>query len=226
VEAGASNGDTRERIRQLALELLVKFGVRGCTFGDIADELGITRANVHYHFGSKNALIDEVVSSYVEATTERFRAVWVDEAMSLAEKVQASISINRGRYDAFNASQSGQAWSLVTRMRGEEDALSPESVAVVRKFTTDLHASILVGMQQAVQRGELSPQAPLGDVVTQLVNIVNSAGLTTMDARNFERLEAVYRGFLEMLLAAYGGDASAQEGAQRTRTRVAPVRRR
>lgn len=220
------NGDTRERIKQLALELLVKFGVRGCTFGDIADELRITRANVHYHFGSKNALIDEVVSSYVEATTDRFRAVWVDDTMLLAEKVRATIAINRGRYDAFNASQSGQAWSLVTRMRGEEEALSPESVAVVRKFTTDLHASIMEGMQQAVQRGELSPQAPLGDVVTQLVNIVNSAGLTTMDARNFERLETVYRGFLEMLLVAYGGGASAQDGAQRTARAPVASRRR
>lgn len=145
--------------------------------------------------------------------------------MSLAEKIEATVAINRSRYDAFNGSQSGQAWSLVTRMRGEEEALSAESVAVVRKFTADLHAAILLGMQQAVQRGELSPQAPLGDVVTQLVNIVNSAGLTTMDARNFERLEAVYRGFLEMLLAAYGG-ASAPGGAQQAARAPAASRRR
>ncbi|WP_447778134.1 TetR/AcrR family transcriptional regulator [Variovorax boronicumulans] len=197
----------RDRIKQLAQELLVKYGVRGCTFSDIAKVLSITRANVHYHFGSKSALIDEAVASYISMTTDRFRSVWVNESKLLEEKVHATIAINRSRYDYFNSTTSGQSWSLITRMRGEEDALSAKSVAVVHQFTVDLYSSIMAGMEQAVRRGELSAEAPLPDVVTQLVNIINCAGLTTMDTRSFERLEAIYRGFLRMLLAAYGSEA-------------------
>lgn len=199
-----AGSDMRERIQYVAQELLVKVGVRGCTFGDIAEKLQITRANVHYHFGSKSDLIDAVIARYISEVTERFRSVWVNEAMTVAQKVEATIALNRARYEHFNANGGGQGWSLITRMRGEEDALSAESSKTVHQFSKDLADAVLIGLNQAIQVGELRSDAPAQEICVQLVNIINCAGLTTMDALDFSRLEAVYRSFLRMLLAAYG----------------------
>lgn len=204
----AGSDDMRERIRLLALQLLVRFGVRGCTFGDIADALSITRANVHYHFGSKTALIDEVVADYVEATAQRLRLLWSHETLSLDEKIEATIALDRARCDSV---ESGQAWNLITRMRGEEDALSAKSISVVRQFTVDLGKSVLFGMEQAVRQGELASDTPVEDVAVHLVNIIDTAGLTTMDADGFGRLETVYRGFFRMLVAAHPGQTDVSE---------------
>ena len=43
----------RDRVKELALEFLIKHGYRGVSFGDLADALETTRANIHYHFGNK-----------------------------------------------------------------------------------------------------------------------------------------------------------------------------
>ena len=51
----------RERIKQVAAELLIKHGYRGLSFRQISDLLNTTRANLHYHFGSKDGLVEEVL---------------------------------------------------------------------------------------------------------------------------------------------------------------------
>ena len=206
----------RSRIEALAQELLVKYGVRGCTFNEIAEELGITRANVHYHFGNKSDLVDEVIARYITDMTERFRLVWVAADRSISDKIEGTIALNRARYATYNQNGGGQGWSLITRMRGEEDALSAQSVRTVRQFTKDLAEAVQLGLQQAIARGELVADAPLQDIGIQLVNIINCAGLTTMDALDFARLEEVYRSFQRMLLAAYGRPPAARRASARS----------
>ncbi|MGK8890307.1 TetR/AcrR family transcriptional regulator [Burkholderia gladioli] len=55
----------REKIKQVATELLISRGFNGTSYGDIATRLGVTTTNIHYHFGNKQALVDEVVADYV-----------------------------------------------------------------------------------------------------------------------------------------------------------------
>lgn len=203
--AAAPEADMRQRIKAVATELLVKHGYRGASFGDIAEALGTTRANIHYHFGNKNALIEEVLEDYVSSTLERFRTVWTDMRSSLADKVEGTIAFNRERYSRFNASSdNGNPWSLIARMRGDSDALSPKSIATLRRFASELATFATIGVANAVSRGELAMASPIEDIVIQLVSIANSAGPITQDAASFQRLEELYRAFLRTTEAAYG----------------------
>lgn len=210
--------DMRERIKSLAAKLLIKHGYRGVSFGDIADRLSTTRANIHYHFGNKNSLVEEVTDEYVTATLARFRSIWTDTDTALDLKLDATIAFNRQRYDEFNVGDDdGLSWSLVARMRADSDALSPRSVASVQRFASDLTNAIRVGISCAVARGELSTATPVEDVVAMLVNIINSAGLVTQDAARFDQLELIYRAFLRTVVAAYGsrGRGAAPRKAKR-----------
>src|SRR5690348_11389743 len=94
--------DMRQRIKSLAAKLLNKHGCRGVSFGDIADRLSTTRANIHYHFGNKNSLVEEVTDEYVTATLAKFRSIWTDTETPLTLKLDATIAFNRLRYDEFN----------------------------------------------------------------------------------------------------------------------------
>ncbi|WP_291772831.1 TetR/AcrR family transcriptional regulator [Castellaniella sp.] len=217
--------DMRERIKLLAAKLLIKHGCRGVSFGDIADRLSTTRANIHYHFGNKNSLVEEVTDEYVTATLAKFRSIWTDTETPLALKLDATIAFNRLRYDEFNVGDDdGLSWSLVARMRADSDALSPRSVASVQRFASELTSAITVGISSAVGRGELSSSTPIEDVVALLVNIINSAGLVTQDAARFDQLELIYRAFLRTVVAAYGHqDLRAAPGPAKRKLAAVPT---
>ena len=198
----------REKIKTVATELLIRRGYRGASFGDIAEALSTTRANIHYHFGNKNALIEEVIEDYVRSTVARFHEIWTNNNSTLAEKIDATMAFNRQRYRRFNSpTDNGHSWSLISRMRADSDSLSPKSLATLRRFASELATAVTIGVAGAVSRGELSPATPVNDVVVQFVGIVNSAGPITQDAANFDRLEQLYRAVLNTTMAAYGAAA-------------------
>jgi AcrR family transcriptional regulator len=194
----------RSDIKAVATALLNKHGCRGMSFGDIAAVLATTRANIHYHFGNKDALIDEVLDDYVTCTLETFRAIWTAPETSLQEKIAETAAFNRERYVKFNTEEHGRPWSLIARMRGDSDALSAGSIATLRRFAAELAIDVSEGVRLAIQNGELAADAPVPIIVLQFVSMVNSAGPITQDAGSFERLEELYAAFLETVTAAYG----------------------
>ena len=208
--AKRDRSDMRDRIKATATDLFVRHGFRGVSFGDIAPALDITRANIHYHFGNKQKLLEEVLEDYVDDTLARFRRIWTSGDRSFEEKIEATIALNRERYAQFNSSRSrGRPWSLIARMRNEMDVIGEYAEKTLKRFARDLSTYIQEATEAAIRRGELVADAPVEQIVVQLVSIANSAGPITQDAGSFERLERLYRAFLTTVMAAYGPDRSA-----------------
>jgi AcrR family transcriptional regulator len=59
------NTDTREEIRQVALELFAHKGFEQTSLREIAERLDITKAALYYHFPSKEELLGDVVEPIV-----------------------------------------------------------------------------------------------------------------------------------------------------------------
>lgn len=53
-----------EEILDSAYQLIVEKGYHGFSYADIADEIGIRKASIHYHFPTKDALVLAVVQRY------------------------------------------------------------------------------------------------------------------------------------------------------------------
>jgi AcrR family transcriptional regulator len=53
MQATQTMQDTRSRILETAEHFLRTRGYSGFSYGDIADAVGTTKANVHHHFGTK-----------------------------------------------------------------------------------------------------------------------------------------------------------------------------
>ena len=196
----------REQIKKVATELLITHGVRGLRFGDIAERLSITRANIHYHFGTKKKLIEEVIEEYVITTLEQLGRIWKDPARSHQDKTRKMMEFNRTRYARFNPpGMSGRPWSLISRMRLEADQLSEAAQADLKRFTTTIEAYIDYSVEEALRKGELTPGAPARDIAVQLIAVVDSAGSITQDSGSFDRLERFYTAYLRIISHAYGG---------------------
>ncbi|MBV7333650.1 TetR/AcrR family transcriptional regulator [Chloroflexi bacterium TSY] len=56
--------DTRQSIMHHAEQLVRTRGANGFSYADLATKLGIRKASVHYHFPSKNDLLQNLIQSY------------------------------------------------------------------------------------------------------------------------------------------------------------------
>ena len=195
----------RERIKGLATELLVRHGYRGVSFGDLAEALGTTRANIHYHFGNKVALVDAVIEDYVAAASRRFARTWIDPDTSFVAKIEETVASNYQLYLKYNASdEGGLPWSLIARMRQDSEVIGERSRAVLKKFGADLHGYVVTAVETAIRRGELVASAPVEDIAIQIVAIMDSAGHISQNAGSFARLEQLYYAFGRVVMHAYG----------------------
>jgi AcrR family transcriptional regulator len=59
-------GDTRQRIQAAAVELFMARGVEKTSLREIAEQLGITKAALYYHFPSKDALVRSLVDPFLD----------------------------------------------------------------------------------------------------------------------------------------------------------------
>jgi TetR/AcrR family transcriptional repressor of nem operon len=195
----------RDEIKSVATELLIRHGYQGFRFREIADRLGITRANIHYHFGSKQKLVDEVVCDYVASTLARIEPVWMDDGLTLETKIRTMMEFNRERYMRYNPTgATGCPWSLIARARLDRELVGAEARQTTIDFGIAMERLVRRAVRRAIEQGEFVPDTPVKDVALQLVAIVNSADPITQDAGAFERLEKLYRGFARILLHAYG----------------------
>lgn len=195
----------RDEIKKASTFMLIRHGYRGFRFQRLADELGITRGNVHYHFGSKEALAEEVIVEYASATLKMFEGVWLVRDTTLQSKIRQTKDLNYKRYLSFNPlGTTGHPWSLIARMRAESEVLSERSRAALAHFSSGLDRCINRGVEIAVENHELRADAPVSDITLLLVSIANSAGPITQDSGNFARLEQLYLAVARLLQHAYG----------------------
>lgn len=194
----------RGAIKTVATELLIRNGYQGFRFRDVAELLNTTRANVHYYYGNKLNLCEEVIVDYVLQTLATLEANWTGEK-SFAEKIDGMMESNRQRYLRYNPmGETAYPWSLISRMRLERDVIGPKGREVLANFGSSLENLVIAGIDQAVVKGELSNDIPRSDVALQLVAIANSAGPITQDGGSFDRLEQLYRSLTRIVHHAYG----------------------
>jgi AcrR family transcriptional regulator len=206
----------RNRIKALARDLLIQRGYRGMSYGDLAKALKTTRPNIHYHFGNKQDLVEEVIDDYMELTLKQLRGVWTSPGIPLVAKIERTAEHSRNRYLKYNPSgETGRPWSLITRMRQDSDALTLRSRAALTQYGRELYTIIVAAVEEARARGEFARSMPVEDVALQLVSIANSGGPITQDARSFDRLEQLYMSFSRIITQAFG------KGARRPRPSAA-----
>ena len=194
----------KEKIRSAAAEMLIAHGCAGFRFQQIADALQCSRGNIHYHYRHKQTLIEEVTIDYCQRTIDRFDEIWNADA-TFSEKIEQSMEFNRVRYLKRNPTgKTGHPWSLIARMRLEENLITEPARAALRDYSSSLQQCVENGVRKAVQRGELVPDTPVEIVALPFVSIANSADPITRDAGQFDRLRQMYEAFERLVTDAYG----------------------
>lgn len=88
--AGTAANDTRARLLDTALKLFSEHGMEGTSLQMIADDLGVTKAAVYYHFKTKDEIAEAVAGPALqelnqilhEARTKRSRGAQIEHALA------------------------------------------------------------------------------------------------------------------------------------------------
>lgn len=85
-----STSERRQQIVAIATRLFAAQGYAATTVRDIADEAGILSGSLYHHFSSKEALLEEIVHSYLDDLIAQFTAI-VDKGDDPATTLDALI---------------------------------------------------------------------------------------------------------------------------------------
>ena len=78
--ASTETGSTASQILDAAEGLVQERGFNGFSYADVARELGVTKAALHYHFSSKAELGDALIERYAERFLAALAVVDVDRS--------------------------------------------------------------------------------------------------------------------------------------------------
>ncbi len=134
---------TADDLRRIALEQFSTVGFAGASLGSIAEEAGMSKSSVLYHYASKEALLDAAVTPAVEklhAIIDGFapagedgHATFVAAFVDFVLEHGAELHIFIGQGQALsNVGAIGRANQLVERLAGLADAGIPTVEGRVR----------------------------------------------------------------------------------------------
>jgi AcrR family transcriptional regulator len=99
----AGPADRRELILASAAEMFARKGIGATTVREIADAVGVLSGSLYHHFESKDAIVAEILGSYLASIRARYAEV-VDSGKSppecLHDLVLASLKVARDQPDA------------------------------------------------------------------------------------------------------------------------------
>jgi TetR/AcrR family transcriptional repressor of nem operon len=171
---------TADRVLDSAERLVQERGFNGFSYADIAAELGITKASLHYHFRGKAELGEALIERY----TARF-----GEAL---ERIDASGSDLAAKLDAYVDLHAevlkGRRMCLCGMLAAEFRTLPGPMQEAVRRFF-ELNESWVAGLVESGRAADAAPADPR-TVARTLVGGLQGAMLVARTDGDLERFRA------------------------------------
>jgi AcrR family transcriptional regulator len=204
-ESASVNVDTRDRIRSVAGELYVLRGHDGFSFGDIAEAIGTTRANIHHHFGNKSRLMEELIEQFATDAVTRIEHLWGASQVSLSERLKLQLEEFRRFYLRFNPRPGDRnVWSPLSRLRLDLLVLGDPAADALARANRAYDRYITRALREAVEVGELSEATPVEDLSRVLRMLLLSCPPMTQDSSSFREIESLFGATSEILKCGWG----------------------
>ena len=198
------NGDTASRILDIAERLVQKRGFNGFSYADIASELSISKASLHYHFPGKaelgEALIRRYASRFAEAL-EKIDRRGGDAPAKLEAYARIYADVLRDR-----------RMCLCGMLAADYDTLPKPMRDAVIRFFDENEAWLTKVLEQGQENGALSLGGSATEAAQALVSGLEGALLIARPYGDSGRFQAAATRLLTSLASA---EAVTAPGAKR-----------
>jgi AcrR family transcriptional regulator len=153
--------DSRRQVLDAAIETLAARGLAATSIQDIADAAGLSKGAVHYHFESKDELLERVLDRCCESIEARVVAVF-DEPGTPMDRVRRAI------FEMWAVRRDGipemRVLSELHTLSRQNDAIRSSLALALRKAREQI---IEIGLSRLIEMG-LRPRVPLA-IVPRLI---------------------------------------------------------
>jgi TetR/AcrR family transcriptional regulator, transcriptional repressor for nem operon len=178
----AEETDTEARILDVAERLVEVRGINGFSYADVAAELRVTKASLHYHFAGKaelgEALIQRYASRFNEAL-DRIAARRVDARTKLDACARLYTEVMRD-----------ERMCLCGMLAAEYQTLPEPMREAVLRFFDENEGWLVSVLEQGEREGSLKLTAPPGDVARMIVGGLEGAMLVARTYGDLARFRA------------------------------------
>jgi len=151
----AKSGATRERILAAALAEASHAGLHKASVAGIAARAGVAVGNLHYHFGSRRALLRQLMGALVADLMPRLHAIDVDDGADFFERQRAGLLA----YLEYLRANPAHV-RLADEIKLHDPALYRRAVAGwVERMTARIRAGIAEGTLRTMDESEITAQA-------------------------------------------------------------------
>jgi TetR/AcrR family transcriptional regulator, transcriptional repressor for nem operon len=201
LEAPPAPGGTANRILDTAELLVQTRGFNDFSYADIALELGVTKAALHYHFRSKTVLGDALIARY----SERFFA-----ALDAIEAGEVEAGRRLARYVAlYRAVLAARRMCLCGILAAEYQTLPDTMRTAVRGFFDHNEVWLERVLDDGAARGELVQRGASRDTARMIVDTLEGAVMVARAQDDPGRLDRVAEQLLSSLVPSGAAAPSA-----------------
>jgi TetR/AcrR family transcriptional repressor of nem operon len=190
------NPDTAAKILDIAERLVQVRGFNGFSYADVAAELGVTKAALHYHFSGKAELGEALIVRYATRFAAALAAIDTqtnDAAAKLDAYAALYLDVVRD-----------ERMCLCGMLAAEYQTLPAPMGAAVLRFFDDNEAWLARALQQGRDDGTLRFAGSADDTARMVISSLEGAMLVARPYGDIGRFEAVTRGLLAGLAPADG----------------------
>ncbi len=187
------------RILDVAERLVQVRGFNGFSYADVAAELGVTKASLHYHYPGKAELGEALIKRYAARFAEALRAIDAE-----GSDVPAKLAAYAGLYAGVLREQ---RMCLCGMLAADYETLpAPMRTAVVRFFDEN-GVWLERVLEQGASEGTLHYEGSSRDAAQMIISTLEGAMLVARPYGDPERFQAAAARLLATLVA------SSQDGA-------------
>jgi TetR/AcrR family transcriptional repressor of nem operon len=184
--------DTATEILDIAERLVQARGFNGFSYADVAAELGITKASLHYHFPGKTELGQALIVRYAQ----RFSAA--------LDEIEGRLPDAPARLDAYAALYAdvlrGRRMCLCGMLAAEYGTLPEPIREGVIAFFDDNEAWLARVLEEGHADGNLHINVPAREAARLIVSALEGAMLVARPYGDSDRFTAAANGLLAMLV--------------------------
>jgi TetR/AcrR family transcriptional repressor of nem operon len=191
--AQVADTDTATRILDVAEGLVQTRGFNGFSYADIAGELGVTKASLHYHFATKTELGRALVDRYGERFAGRLEEIDASAA-GAPEKLAAYAEIYAGVLRE-------RRMCLCGMLAAEYETLPEPIREAILRFFDESESWLAEVLEQGERDGTLRLGARARDEARGIVSGLEGALLVARPYGDVDRFEAAAASLLQRLTA-------------------------
>jgi TetR/AcrR family transcriptional regulator, transcriptional repressor for nem operon len=181
--AQAARTDTAERMLDLAERLVQTRGFNGFSYADIARELGVTKASLHYHFPTKAALGHRLIERYRETFAAALAAL-DEQGVDPSQKLRAYV-------DLYARVLQDDRMCLCGMLAADYTTLPEPMRSAVAQFFEENERWLTAVLAHGQAAGELCFAGSPGDVARLLVSSLEGAMLVARSFGEAARFHAI-----------------------------------